>query len=65
MAYTGYNEARNKATQRYQKAHLDQIAIRVPKGKRQEYKDFAESRGESLAGMIVRLIESEMANNNG
>ena len=59
MAYTGYTDARKKANDKYNKAQ-DQIAIRVPKGKRDEYKAFAEIRGESLAGMIVRLIEEEM-----
>lgn len=60
MAYEGYTQSRNKATQRYQKTHLDQIAIRVPKGKREEYKAFAESQGKPLAGLIVELIEREM-----
>lgn len=58
--YKGYTQKQNEYTQKYHKEHLDQIAIRVPKGKRDEYKAFAESRGESLAGMIVRLIEQEM-----
>lgn len=65
MAYRGYTQTQNKATQKYQREHLDQIAIRVPKGKREKYKEYAESRGESLAGMIQRLIENEMKENGG
>ena len=60
MAYNGYNEARNRASQKYNKAHLEQIAIRVPIGKRDQYKALAERRGESLAGLICRLLDDEM-----
>lgn len=45
---------------RYNAKTYDQIAIRVPKGKRDTYKAFAESRGKSLAGLITELIEKEM-----
>ena len=59
-SYRGYNEARNQASQKYNKEHLEQIAIRVRKGKREEYKEHAEKRGESLAGLIIRLLEEDM-----
>lgn len=58
--YKGYTQAQNKATQKYQKEHLEQVNIKLPKGKRDEYKAFAESQGKSLAGLIVELIEREM-----
>ena len=48
-----------EAAARYN-ARMDQIAIRVPKGDRDRYKAYADAHGESLAGMIVRLIEKEM-----
>lgn len=60
MAYNGYTEARNRASQKYNKEHLEQIAIRVPKGKRDQYKALASRRGESLAGLICRLLDDEM-----
>lgn len=53
-------EAQRRASEKYIKENLEQIAIRVPKGKRQEYKDFAESQGKSLAGLIIELMEKEM-----
>ena len=59
MTYKGYTQAQNKATQKYQKENMDQIAIRVPKGKREEYKALAESKGMSLASLIVSLLEQE------
>ena len=58
--YTGYTDRQNKATQKYIKENLEQISFRVPKGKKEEYKAFAESRGLSLTALIVQLIEREM-----
>ncbi len=54
-------DAQRKAVKTYS-AKLDQIAIRVPRGKRDEYKAFAHSQGKSLADLIEELIEREMAN---
>lgn len=59
MTYKGYTQAQNKATQKYQKENMDQIAIRVPKGKREEYKALADAEGVSLANLIVTLLEQE------
>lgn len=56
MAYT---EAGKRAVMKYHKEHLDQIAIRVPKGKREEYKKKAEAHGKPLARYIVDLIEND------
>ena len=52
-------QAEREAAARYN-TRMDQIAIRVPKGDRDRYKQYAEAHGESLTGMIVRLIEKEM-----
>ena len=59
MTYKGYTEARNKASQKYHKANLDQINIRVRKGKKKEYQDKAARKGKSLTGYIVDLIEND------
>lgn len=53
-----YNETRNKATQKYHKEHLEQVAIRVPKGKREEYKQISTEYGLSLAGMITTMFDT-------
>ena len=55
-----YSEAQKRAVCKYQKTHLDQIAIRVPKGKRDEYKAKAEAHGKSLARYIIDLIENDL-----
>lgn len=39
---------------------LDDIKIRVPKGDREIYKAFAESRGQSLNALVVALLNSAM-----
>lgn len=38
-------------------AKLDEIKIRVPKGKKEEYKKMAEAAGKSLNQFIVDKIE--------
>lgn len=52
-----YSEAHNKATQRYIKKAYDEIKIRVPKGKKEEYRQKAETEGKSLNQYIVDKIE--------
>ena len=54
-----YSEAQKQATYKYRAANLEQIAIRVPKGKRDEYKAKAEAHGKSLARYIMDLIEND------
>lgn len=38
----------------------DRINLTVPKGKKQEIKEHAEARGESVNGFIYRIIEENM-----
>lgn len=54
-----YTEAQKRATRKYQKEHQDLIAIRVPKGKREEYKAKAADHGKSLVRYIMDLIEND------
>ena len=62
--YTGYTDRQNKATQKYIKENLEQISFRVPIGKKDIYKEFAESQGKSLTSLIVELLEREINNSN-
>lgn len=55
-----YSDAQNKSTQKYIHKNYDQVSLRIPKGKREEYKAFAESQGKSLNQLIVDLIEESM-----
>lgn len=51
-----YNEAQKKATMKYQKEKLEQIAIRVPKGDRAALKAEAEQKGQSMAQYIIQAV---------
>lgn len=51
-----YTEAQAKASREYLK-NLDEIRIRIPKGKKEEYKQAAEAAGKSLNQFIVDCIE--------
>lgn len=55
-----YTDSQKKATIKYLKDKTDSIQIRVPKGKKEKAKKFAESNGESLNAFINRLINEAM-----
>lgn len=57
--YEGYNEGRKKASMKYQKNNLEEVRFWVKKGKKDEYKAKAESKGMSLTAYIVQLIEND------
>ena len=54
------SEAQKKATAKYMKNKLDDIKVRVPKGKREVYKAHAERKGKSLNALIIELLEKDM-----
>ena len=39
---------------------LDEIKLRVPKGKKERIQDYVSAKGESLNGFINRLIDEAM-----
>lgn len=55
-----YNEAQKKASIKYLTDKTESIQIRVPKGKKGEYKAFAEKNGISLNGLICELLDRAM-----
>lgn len=63
MAKTPYERNKN-AIKKYIAEKTDDIRIRVPKGKKDEYKAFAAKHGISLTGLICELIERAMADEN-
>lgn len=52
-------EAQLRASKRYHDK-FDDIKVRVPKGKRQEWQDHAASQNESLNGFITRAVSEAM-----
>ena len=55
-----YDQARNKATQRYQKKALDQINFRVKKGEKEQYTEAAAALGLSLAQFFTTAAKEKM-----
>jgi len=53
-----YTKAQAKASAEYLKK-LDDIRIRVPKGKKEEYRQKAEAEGKSLNQYIIDKIEGQ------
>lgn len=45
---------------RYNLKAYDRLAITVPKGRKQAVEAFAKERGESVNGMVNRLVRGEM-----
>ena len=53
-------EAQKRANRKYNQEKCDSIRIRVQKGDKAKIAAFARANGESMNGMIVRLIREEM-----
>lgn len=57
----GYTQAQNRATQKYQRENLEQVAIRVKKGEREKMKQIADAAGLSLAELIRQAVSEYAA----
>ncbi len=55
------SKAQQKATAKYKKNNYDRAEMLFPKGRKDEIKAHAESKGESMNGYILRLIETDMS----
>lgn len=53
-------KASTRAKNKYNAANYDNLRIVVPKGKKEQIKAFAESKGESLNGFVNRAIDEAM-----
>lgn len=55
------SEAQKKAVAKYQDEKTDLIKIRVPKGKKEEYKELAKKSGaKSLTAYITGVLEEKL-----
>ena len=59
-----YSAAQNRATQKYAKENLEQIAVRVKKGQRDYYKAAADKAGLSLAQFVVAAMNEKIERDN-
>ena len=55
-----YTEAQKRSAEKYLHEKVEDIRIRVPKGKKEIIRTYAESHGESMNGFIVRVIDEAM-----
>lgn len=55
--YKGSTDAMRKAIKKYQTEKVDDIRIRVPKGRKEEIKAHADDQGESMNQFIIRAID--------
>ena len=51
-----YNEARNRAAQKYIAANLEEVRFRVKKGEKVNIQDAAAQAGQSMAQYIIQAI---------
>lgn len=58
-----YTDAQKKASMKYLAQKTDDISLRVPKGKKAEYKTYAQKQGKSLTALITELLEADMLKN--
>ena len=50
-------DAQRRAIARWQKEKVEEIKFRVPKGKKEIIRDYAQKCGESVNAFILRAIE--------
>lgn len=52
--------AQRRAVAKYNAANYDRIEVKVPKGRKQVVEVHARERGESINGLINRLLQAEL-----
>lgn len=59
-----YTEAQKNAIYKHLSEKTDRMDIRMPKGKKEEYRALAERKGKSLNGLILELLEEALKSEN-
>lgn len=62
MAETKVSKKQQACVHRYVKAHYDRIELNLPKGYKERIADYAKAHGESVNGLVKRLIDAEIGN---
>lgn len=52
--------ARTKANRKYNEKAYDRIGVTIPKGRKQAVEAHAESKGQSVNGLINNLLRADM-----
>lgn len=64
MRKSEYNEKAKERTMRYMKEKRDKLTLNLPLGDKERYKAHAQSKGKSLTGLIVDLLEADINKNS-
>lgn len=56
------SDSKRKADKKWRKANYERVCIDVHKGVRARWREEAEKRGLSLAGLIVAAVEKYLSN---
>ena len=59
-----YNEKSKERTMKYLKEKRDKLTLNLPRGDKERYKAHAQSKGKSLTGLIVDLLEEDIQKSN-
>ena len=59
------SKAQQKAVNKYVKENYDRVNVNMPKGRKDQVKAHADSKGESLNTFINRAITETMERDNG
>jgi predicted HicB family RNase H-like nuclease len=54
------SEAKRRANDKYDAKTYERLSVKVKKGQREEIQTFAKAQGESVNGLINRLIKEAM-----
>ena len=57
---SNYDEKAKARTMKYMKEKRDKLTLNLPLGDKERYKAHAESKGMSLTGLIVDLLEKDI-----
>lgn len=63
MAKSKYESSKN-AIKRYIEEKTDEVRLRVPKGTKERWKEYAESKGISLTKLVVSVINDVIENDS-
>ena len=63
--YKGNTDARRKANKKYLAENVEDIKIRVPKGRKEYYKDAAASIGQSLNQFAINAMDEKIDRDTG
>ncbi len=56
------SKAQQKAVSKYMKANYDEIKLRIPKGEKDKWKQFAADQGKSLNQFVMDAVNAAMTN---